>query len=117
MPRTKSGITRHKRHKKILSLTKGFRGANRRLYKRAKEASLHSGQYAFIGRKLRKRDFRRLWTVRIGAALKQIDPKFAYSRFIKALKDKNIALDRKSLSELAIFDFKVFKKVVEKTGL
>jgi len=56
MPRTKTGVVRRRHHKKILKLNKGFRGANRRLYKRAKEASLHAGQYAYVGRKLRKRD-------------------------------------------------------------
>lgn len=114
MPRVKSGTTRHKRHKKVLSLTKGFRGTNNRLYKRAKEALLHAGQYAFIGRKLRKRDFRSLWITRINGGLKTMEAKLSYSRFIKALKDNNIELNRKMLAEIAVADFNAFRKVVEK---
>lgn len=114
MPRVKSGTTRHKRHKKVLKLTKGFRGTNNRLYKRAKEALLHAGQYAFIGRKLRKRDFRKLWIFRINAGLKSMEAKLSYSRFIKALKDNNIELNRKMLATLAVSDFTAFRKVVEK---
>lgn len=113
MPRVKTGTTRHARHKKVLKLTKGFRGTNRRLYKRASEALLHSGQYAYVGRRLRKRDMRRLWIVRINAALAQVDETLKYSRFIKDLKTANIALDRKMLAELAVSDFSAFSKVVE----
>ena len=114
MSRTKTGITRHKRHKKVLKLTKGFRGTNNRLYKRAKEALLHSGQYAYIGRKLRKRDMRKLWIMRINAGLKQISEKFNYSRFIKNLKDAKVELNRKMLSEIAARDFDTFKEIVAK---
>lgn len=114
MSRTKTGITRARRHKKVLGLTKSFRGANTRLYKRAKEALLHSGQYAYIGRKLRKRDFRKLWIIRINAALKETGVKTNYSRFISALKKANIILDRRTLSELAINDFESFQTVVKK---
>jgi len=113
MPRVKTGTTRHARHKKVLGLTKGFRGTNSRLYKRAKEALLHSGQYAYIGRRLRKRDMRKLWIIRINAALSEIDETLRYSRFIKDLKTANIALDRKMLAEMAVSDFTAFKKVVE----
>jgi large subunit ribosomal protein L20 len=113
MSRTKTGFTRSRRHKKILKLAKGFRGANRRLYKRAKEAVLHAGQYAFVGRKNRKRDFRRLWIVRISAALKQVDQNLNYSRFIKTLKEKNVSLDRKMMSEIAIRDFSTFSQIVK----
>lgn len=113
MPRVKTGTTRHARHKKVLEQTKGFRGTNRRLYKRAKEALLHSGQYAYVGRRLRKRDMRKLWIIRINAALSEIDETLRYSRFIKDLKTANIALDRKMLAEMAVSDFTAFKKVVE----
>jgi len=116
MPRVKTGITRKNRHKKVLKLTKGFRGTNRRLIKRAKEAALHAGQYAFIGRKLRKRDMRKLWIMRINAALKQIDETMRYSRFINSLKKANIQLDRKVLSELAVNDPETFKAVVTKAA-
>lgn len=114
MPRTKTGIVRRRRHKKVLNLTKGFRGANSRLYKRAKEALLHAGQYAYIGRKLRKRDMRKLWIIRINAGLHQINQQFNYSRFINNLKTANIALNRKVLSELAVSDFDTFKEIVAK---
>lgn len=114
MSRTKTSIVRRRRHKKVLNLTKGFRGTNSRLYKRAKEALLHAGQYAYIGRKLRKRDMRRLWIARITAAVKQAAESLNYSRFIKGLKNAQIALDRKMLSELAIKDMDTFKEIVAK---
>lgn len=117
MPRVTTGYTRRRRHKKILKANKGFSGTNRRLYKRAHEAYLHSGKYAYIGRKKRKRDMRRLWIVRINAGLKQVNPDLSYSRFIKALKDANIALDRKVLADLAATEFTAFSAVVSAAGL
>jgi large subunit ribosomal protein L20 len=114
MSRTKTSITRRRRHKKVLELTKGFRGTNNRLYKRAKEALLHAGQYAYIGRKLRKRDMRQLWIVRITAAIKQISETLNYSRFIKGLKTAKIELNRKMLSELAVKDLDTFKEILAK---
>jgi|SRR5579859_314699 len=114
MPRTKTGFTRHRRHRKLLARTKGFRGANTRLYKRAHEADLHAGQYAFVGRKLRKRDMRSLWILRITAGLKSLDEKLNYSRFINMLKKANISLDRKILADLAATDFETFKSIVQK---
>lgn len=116
MPRTKTGFTRRRRHKKVLKMTKGFRGANSRLYKRAKEALLHSGQYAYVGRRLRKRDMRSLWITRISAALSQIDENLQYSRFMNALKKADVTLNRKMLSEIAIADFNTFRSIVEKVG-
>jgi len=114
MPRTKTGFTRHRRHAKVLKLTKGFRGTNNRLYKRAKEALLHAGQYAYVGRKLRKRDMRSLWIVRINGALKMVDENIMYSRFMNNMKKTNLGLNRKMLSELAIADFNTFKSIVQK---
>lgn len=114
MSRTKTSIVRRKRHKKVLDLTKGFRGANNRLYKRAKEALLHAGQYAYIGRKLRKRDMRRLWIARISAGIKQVSESLNYSRFIKGMKTAKVELNRKMLSEIAVSDFDTFKEIVEK---
>ena len=114
MSRTKTGVTRRKRHKKVLNLTKGFRGTNNRLYKRAKEALLHSGQYAYIGRKLRKRDMRKLWIIRVNAAIKQVSESLNYSRFIKGLKTAKIELNRKMLSEIAVKDFDTFKEILAK---
>lgn len=113
MPRVRTGTTRKARHNKVLNLTKGFRGTNNRLYKRAHEALLHAGMYAYIGRKLRKRDMRRLWIVRINAAIKEVDPTLQYSRFMKQMKDANVVVNRKMLSELAIRDFSAFKTLVE----
>lgn len=115
MSRSKTSIIRHKRHKKVLDLTKGFRGTNNRLYKRAKEALLHSGQYAYVGRKLRKRDIRKLWITRITAGVKQIGESLNYSRFIKNLKVAKIELNRKMLSEIIVKDFDTFKEIVAKT--
>jgi large subunit ribosomal protein L20 len=114
MPRSKTGVVRRRKHKKVLSRTKGFRGANTRLIKRAKEADLHAGQYAYIGRKLRKRDMRKLWIMRINGALKAIDEKLQYSRFINNLSKAKVELNRKMLSEIAIADPSAFKKILEK---
>lgn len=115
MPRVKTGVTRRRRHKKVLSQTKGFRGTNNRLYKRAHEALLHAGQYAYIGRKLRKRDMRKLWIMRINAGLQQLDETMKYSVFINKLKQANIQIDRKMLAELAATDFAAFTEVVKLT--
>lgn len=117
MPRTKTGVTRRRRHKKVLSLTKGYRGTYNRLIKRAKEAVLHADQYSFIGRKLRKRDFRKLWIMRINAALRQLNENYKYSHFIPALQKAKIKLNRKMLAELAVNHPQAFKAVVDKSGL
>ncbi len=113
MPRVKTGPTRRQKHKKVLQSTKGFRMTNSRLIKVAKEASLHAGEYAFAGRKDRKSNFRRLWIIRINAALSSIQDAPKYSRFIKALSDKKIELDRKILSHLAATQPEVFKNIVQ----
>jgi len=110
--RVKTGFTRRKRHKKVLKRTKGFRMTKGRLYKVSKEADLHAGQYAFAGRKRRKRDMRRLWITRINAALTEYN--LSYSKFINGLKKAKIDLNRKILADLATSNPKVFKAVVEK---
>lgn len=112
MSRIKRGVTSHARHKKIFKLNKGYRMTKRRLIRVAREAALHAGEYAYMGRKLRKRDFRRLWITRINGALENLG--LSYSQFISGLKKANIELDRKILAELVINDFETFKKVVEK---
>ncbi len=109
--RAKTGPVRKRRHKKVLKRTKGFRMTKGRLYKVSKEADLHAGQYAYIGRRLRKRDLRRLWIQRINAALSEFDLK--YSRFINLLKKAKIDLDRKILAELAVNDPKVFAEIIK----
>lgn len=113
MPRTKTGVIRRRKHKKVLGANKGMRGANKRLYKRAHEAYLHSGHYAYVGRKNRKRDMRSLWIVRINAGLKQVDETLSYAAFIHLMKQKNVQLDRKILADLAATDFPAFSQVVQ----
>jgi large subunit ribosomal protein L20 len=115
MSRVKTGFKRRRAHKEILGRTKGFRMTKNRLIKVAIEADLHAGQYAFHGRKLRKRDFRALWITRLGAAIKSIDEKLNYSRFINGLKKGGILLDRKVLADIALKDMSTFKKIVEKS--
>lgn len=102
MPRVKTGVVRRAAHKKILTANKGYRMSKRKLYKVAKEAYLHAGAYAYAGRRLKKRDFRSLWIVRINAALKSQDNPLSYSKFIKALSDKKIILNRQVLSKIAV---------------
>jgi len=111
MARVKTGPSRRRRHKKVLKRTKGFRMTRGRLYKVSKEADLHAGQYAFAGRKLRKRDMRRLWITRINAALTPYE--ISYSKFINGLKKAKIELNRKILADLALSDPKTFKTIVE----
>ena len=111
--RAKTGVVRRRSHKKLLQRTKGFRMTKNRLIKVAIEADLHAGQYAYIGRKLRKRNFRTLWIIRINAAVRQVDPTLNYSRVMAAFKKANIQLDRKVLSELAIKDFSAFEQIVK----
>ena len=110
--RVKTGATRRKRHKKVLKRTKGMRMTKGRLYKVSKEADLHAGQYAYVGRRLRKRDFRKLWIQRINAGLAQIEGAPKYSRFINALKVKNVELNRKVLADLVVNDPKAFQEIV-----
>lgn len=112
MPRANSSVHRHKRRRKILKQAKGYRGARSRRFKVAKDAVEKALQYAYRDRKRKKREFRRLWITRINAAARQHGMK--YSRFIHALKEKDIKLNRKVLAELALNDPDGFKKVVEK---
>ena len=108
--RVKVGTVRRAKHKKVLKAAKGFWMTRSKRYKVAHEAVMHAGQYAFHGRKLRKRDFRKLWIKRINAALTTFDIK--YSRFIKLMSDKNIILNRKVLSQIALNDPSTFEKIV-----
>ncbi len=111
MPRVTKSVTAKAKHKKILSSTKGHYGARSRLYKTAKQSNIKSLQYAFRDRKNKKRNFRALWIARINAASRELG--ISYSQLIKSLSQKNIMLDRKILSDLAISDDTTFKKVVE----
>lgn len=112
MARVKRGVTAHQKHKKLLKLTKGYRGGRSKLVKQAKEASLHAGEYAFAGRKQKRRDMRKLWITQMGIALK--NEGLSYSKFIPALRAKNILLNRKIMAELAAHDLDAFKKVISK---
>ncbi len=111
MARVKGGPRPHLRHKKVLKLGKGKRGAYHRLFKRANEAMLHSLWYAYRDRRNRRRDLRRLWIARINAAARLNG--LSYSRLMNGLKKANVALDRKVLADLAVRDPQAFARVVE----
>lgn len=111
MARVKRGLMRHKRHKKILSRAKGYWGRKKNVFSRAHEQVMKSGQYAFRDRRAKKRDFRRLWIVRITAACRECGVR--YSELIHGLTAKGMQVNRKMLSELAIADMAAFKKVVQ----
>lgn len=113
MARSKTSYTRKRRHDKVIKRAKGYRMTRNRLYKVAHEAVLHAGEYAFRGRKERKRQMRRLWISRINAALKNQTNTHSYSKFIHQLNQKNIKLNRKILSELAIHQPEIFSQVVK----
>ncbi len=111
MARIKGAITTRKRHKRILKLAKGYRGAKSKQFRTAKEAVMKSLSYAYIGRKLKKRNFRQLWIARISAAAKMNG--MNYSTFMNGLKKANIEMNRKMLSEIAISDKAAFAALVE----
>lgn len=112
MPRTITGFTRRRKHNKVLNAAKGFRQSRRRRYKVAKEAVLHAGHYAYVGRKQKKRNFRKLWIVRLNAAVREHG--LSYSRFIAGLKEARVEMDRKILSDIAISDPETFTEIVNK---
>ena len=112
MPRVKRGTMTHKRHKKVLRQAQGFWGARSRLFKTAKEAVMRSLRYAYRDRRVRKREFRRLWITRISAACRAND--MQYSRFIEGLTKAGVVLDRKALAEVAISDEKAFAALVDR---
>jgi len=111
MPRVKTGTIRRARHKKILKMAKGFYSGRRKHFRKAKEQVEHSLVYAYRDRRAKKRDFRKLWIVRINAACRLND--INYSRFINGLKKAGIELDRKILADMAINDYEGFQSVVE----
>ncbi len=111
MAKAKGSIT-IKRHKKILEMARGYRGAKSRQYRRAKEAVLHAGQYAYAGRRIRRRDIRSLWIVKINAALAPYG--VSYSRFMHLLKRSEFHLDRKMLAQLSLEEPETFKNLVGK---
>ncbi|MBS5343772.1 MAG: 50S ribosomal protein L20 [Clostridium sp.] len=111
MARIKGALATRKRRKKVLKLAKGYWGAKSKHFKMAKQAVMKSGNYAYIGRKQRKRDFRRLWITRISAAA-QLNG-MNYSTFMNGLKKANVGLNRKMLAEIAVADPAAFTALVE----
>ena len=111
MPRVTKSVTAKAKHKKVLSATKGHYGARSRLFKTAKQSNIKSLQYAFRDRKNKKRAFRSLWISRISSATKSMD--VSYSKLINAMSMKNIIINRKILSDLAINDPSTFQKIVQ----
>jgi len=110
LPRARSGKVTHRRHKAVLKLTKGHRGQRHHIYRRAHESMLHSLDYAYRHRRERKGDFRRLWIVRINAAAQANG--LSYSKFMAALKESNIQINRKMLAEMAVNEREAFDKLV-----
>ena len=111
MARVKRGVTARARHKKVLKLAKGYFNARRKVFRVAKQAVTKAAQYAYIGRKQRKRQFRSLWIVRINAAARMYG--LSYSRFMNGLLKANIKLDRKALADIAVHDIAAFGKIAE----
>ena len=111
MARIKRGVTARVRHKKVLKLAKGYYGARRKVFRVAKQAVTKAAQYAYIGRKQRKRQFRTLWIARINAAARING--LSYSRFMNGLLKAGIKLDRKALADIAIHDANAFAKIAE----
>lgn len=111
MPRTKGGFKSRRRHKKYLKAAKGFRGGRRRLYRQARETVERAGAYAYRDRRVRKREFRRLWIVRINAAVRAVG--LSYSQFMNGLKKADVLLDRKVMADLAVNDPRAFTELIE----
>jgi len=112
MPRVKRGVTARAKHKKILNLAKGYYGRRKNVYRVAIQAVTKAGQYAYRDRRQRKRQFRTLWIARINAAARECG--LSYSRFINGLKKADIAIDRKVLADIAVFDKVGFAALAEK---
>ena len=115
MARVKRGVTARRRHKKVLKLAKGYFHARRKDFRVAKQAVTKAAQYAYIGRKQRKRQFRSLWIVRINAAARIYG--LSYSRFMNGLLKANITLDRKVLADIAVHDIAAFGKLAEQAKI
>ncbi len=111
MSRVKKGVTAHRRHKKVLTITKGHRASNHSLYKRANESMMHSLRYAYIHRRDRKGDMRKLWITRINAASRAYG--VTYSQLMNGLKASGIEVNRKMLAEMAVNEPDSFAKLVK----
>lgn len=114
MTRVKNSPAKRARHNKVLARTSGFRMSRNRLWKVAHESYLHALDYAFTGRKNRKRDFRVMWNIRLNAGLRALDATYTYSKFISDAKKVGVMLNRKMLAHLAATDTNAFSKVVAK---
>jgi large subunit ribosomal protein L20 len=112
MARVKRGVTAHRRHKKLIGKAKGYYNARRKVYRVAKQAVTKAHQYAYIGRKQKKRNFRALWIVRINAGARMFG--LSYSRLMNGLKKAGVTLDRKMLADIAVHDIKAFEALAEK---
>ena len=112
MPRVKRGVTKRKRHKKYLKMAKGYWGAKKNHYRIARETVEKGLTYAYRDRKVKKRNFRKLWIQRINAAVREYG--LSYSQFINGLKKSGVELNRKVLADLAVWDKEAFKELVEK---
>ena len=111
MARVKKGVNAHKRHKKVLKMAKGYYGAKSKQYRAAKPATMRALRSAYVGRKNKKREYRRMWIARINAAARMND--ISYSRLMDGLKKSNIEINRKMLSEVAISDPAAFSQLCE----
>ena len=114
MVRVKRGKTANKRRKKVLKHTKGFKWGRKSKYRLAKQALMHAWSYAYRDRRTKKRDFRRLWQVKIGMACKKHG--ISYSKFIHNLKQKNVEIDRKILADLAENNPEIFEKILKESA-
>ena len=112
MPRVKRGVTAKARHKKVLTLSKGYRGRRGNVYRVAKEAVMKAGQYQYRDRRNKKREFRGLWIARINAAVRELG--LSYSTFMNGLKKASIDIDRKVLADMAVHDPAGFSSIVDK---
>ena len=111
MARVKKGVNAHKRHKKVLKMAKGYYGAKSKTFRAAKPATMRALRSAYVGRKNKKRDYRKLWIARINAAARKFD--ISYSQLMHGLKTANVTINRKMLAELAVSDEAAFAKLVE----
>jgi large subunit ribosomal protein L20 len=111
LTRVKRGVTKHRRHKKLLSMARGYQSGQSKQFRRAREALLHAWSHAYRHRRERKREFRRLWILRIGAAARSLG--LTYGQFINGLKKADVELDRKMLADTAVRDPQAFEKLVD----
>lgn len=112
MPRVKRGVTARAKHRKVMAQAKGYRGRRSRVYRVANQAVTKAGQYAYRDRRQRKREFRRLWILRINAAARECG--LSYSRLMEGLRKSAVEVDRKVLADLAVFDKAAFAAIAEK---